>query len=962
MFWNWWHSVGLLYVAWSTFAALFPFVEEEAKRNVYNDMLLHRVLVQHTIKAVKASGGVVVPFDFNVPNVGLGFPLFAHYQHFPHFFTACVQIILSDGFGVATMTPEGAADFFALAMIALMPLAVFSGLCCMGFSAEAAAGTAFLYVLINDKPPSQNKNQGVGYSYGIGWNSQLHYGHGLWTQGLACLLFLPAVGLAYSILTRPHARGVKPSLTEYVAAGSLVALTVLSNVFYGYMVAVSIVLAACLWTLLHRQWRQTMRRLLIVGAIAVCTSCYFVVPFLLHRDAVSDVEHRSWKFDSVGLTWVVSSLVSGDLLDYGTGVHGVSLLTWLTAGGLVSSTVVLVMYSSVGNIFLSPAVRKLVPVVAYVTSGFFLHGLVFAGALTMLPFGSQLHMHRFIGGLQFFCLLLVAVLFELCTRVVQDSKAFLGTVLGRVLGGKKRACVSVVRTVAYLFPVALGYFLMHRRAAGVGAMYATVRMRHEKLAGQTRNVEKVRDIVLANVDAGDHGRMFVGLPGYGWNSAAFPSFLQSGRFDILGPTLHTMAPASLYGDWFDHHNRDHYTLFNVEHILMPSWELPPPFPRETTRLTPRNAPIQLYRIRRESSESSNGFFMVLQNCPNETASGRAYHCLHPLLHDAKYGRGYGKGSLAHAHVEDGNGPYSTRKVRFGSSVGFQSPSKRFRFGWMFFSAFSSTKAGHEVYVLGEGNAQGCKRVNNTRVRRAIRGKWVMVQRGGCNFYPKVLQMELAGGTGVIIVDFETSRGMFVAGFGEERGRALTIPVVTMSHEEAQKIKPSQKYAIDRMNETRGTLRAQRPLTLEEMRRRKTFPESRQDIVAGGEILRSTMEKNGNVYKCKFRRKSKSQNGSWGTLVLKVNFHPSWECRFTSAAVKSTVLLDTFRVVPGYLAMQGHVGNGGSVTCVYTVNKWKKAAFHLAFAAVAVVLIFDSSLGVLCFVCVLRCVRKKEKDA
>ena len=64
----------------------------------------------------------------------------------------------------------------------------------------------------------------------------------------------------------------------------------------------------------------------------MCTA-YFVVPFLLQRNAVSDVEHRGWKFDSVGMDWLIRNLVAGNLLDFGS--RSGAVITYFALSGIV---------------------------------------------------------------------------------------------------------------------------------------------------------------------------------------------------------------------------------------------------------------------------------------------------------------------------------------------------------------------------------------------------------------------------------------------------------------------------------------------------------------------------------------------------------------------------------------------------------------------------------------------------
>ena len=61
---------------------------------------------------------------------------------------------------------------------------------------------------------------------------------------------------------------------------------------------------------------SALRRAARFGAVlaVVCaTAAYFVLPFLWNRGAVCEVEHRKWKFDSVGFAWLGAALRSVDI-------------------------------------------------------------------------------------------------------------------------------------------------------------------------------------------------------------------------------------------------------------------------------------------------------------------------------------------------------------------------------------------------------------------------------------------------------------------------------------------------------------------------------------------------------------------------------------------------------------------------------------------------------------------------
>ena len=176
------------------------------------------------------------------------------------------------------------------------------------------------------------------YSYGIGINSQLHNGHGLWSQVLAAFVFFPALGVASSHLL--HMKPLKTLELEWhkiLYSGILVYCTLVSNVFYGYMLLASLCMLTAIIIFenaLHRRDGKilaaiTLYRLGLILLTACLMSSYFVIPFLSNRSFVCDVEHRKWKFDSVGITWLISAFKDGDLLDFGFRYKTITILSSL---------------------------------------------------------------------------------------------------------------------------------------------------------------------------------------------------------------------------------------------------------------------------------------------------------------------------------------------------------------------------------------------------------------------------------------------------------------------------------------------------------------------------------------------------------------------------------------------------------------------------------------------------------
>ena len=148
----------------------------------------------------------------------------------------------------------------------------------------------------------------------------------------------------------------------------------------------------------------TLYRLGMILLTACLMSLYFVIPFLSNRSFVCDVEHRKWKFDSVGLTWLISAFKDGHLLDFGFGYKTITILSslgWCTGVFHVLLRVISCARSKDVSEHNSSRKRTILYAWVVVSYGFWI--IMFAGPsffakLLPIPFSKSLHFHRFIGG------------------------------------------------------------------------------------------------------------------------------------------------------------------------------------------------------------------------------------------------------------------------------------------------------------------------------------------------------------------------------------------------------------------------------------------------------------------------------------------------------------------------------------------------------------------------------------
>ena len=156
------------------------------KLDINNDLLLHRYIVNYIARNFNS----ISIYDFFLP-LNTGFPLLSHYQHLPHVIVGTLRYAWQQNYFFMQLfvSLEPSADTACLWLLVTMPISIYYGASEAGFSKIAAFFMALIWPVLNDRPPPQNRQQGVQYSYGIGINSQLHNGHGLWSQVLAAFVF-----------------------------------------------------------------------------------------------------------------------------------------------------------------------------------------------------------------------------------------------------------------------------------------------------------------------------------------------------------------------------------------------------------------------------------------------------------------------------------------------------------------------------------------------------------------------------------------------------------------------------------------------------------------------------------------------------------------------------------------------------------------------------------------------------
>ncbi len=330
-----------------------------------NDYLLHGQMVDRA-KDVIVHDGWTAFQDPWFPELNGGYPLFHHYPHLPHQWTAVAANVFSvDGFAALA-----GANFV---LVALLPLLVFVGGRWLGLPRDGAAVAALVVA-------TARSLDGFGHTpLGYGFGGHGLYGQ-LWGMAFAALAFPAWVACAEhdgAGLSRMRLR------SRLLLAGVLVSLVVRSSLPAGYVVAI----AAFVATLALGPPAELPRRLArfaAAGAIAAVLSLGFLIPFAADLGATNAtlLELVGERRDSVGMVKVLGRLLGGHYL------------------GLVWSLALLAGIAAIGATWRDREPMERALAVALAASVVLLFGRATWGDwVSSLPLLGRFHDHRYLLGL-----------------------------------------------------------------------------------------------------------------------------------------------------------------------------------------------------------------------------------------------------------------------------------------------------------------------------------------------------------------------------------------------------------------------------------------------------------------------------------------------------------------------------------------------------------------------------------
>ena len=490
-----------------------------------NDHILHIAAAQHAATALAHGQD---PTDPWFARIGLGYPLFRHYQHLEYVPLAVINVLSGRAISIQALI-----DWSTVIILSLFPLSVFWSMRRFGFGVLAAAFAGLSAPLL--------ATNGL---YGFDFASYVWRGYGLYTQLWGMFLLPLALAFGYRLLR--EGRG-------YFPATLFLALTLLCHTVYGYLaiVALSVIALVLLFdsgTIVDgwRRFWSVVRRLVLLFGLTALAASYFLVPFMLDGTYMNrSVWEYSYKYNSFGAEKIMGWFRHGELLDYGR----LPVLTLLVVIGLI---VCIVRWRE--------PLYRVPPVLFGVWLALYFGTPTWGSLLKLLPLSHDMQFHRLIGGVHMAGLLLIGVaLAAPWPWLLRRPKVWPALAAGLVL-------------IAILIPA----FWERADYLRVNADY----MRQQQAA--TAVAQPDLNAVIARLHTLPPGRVYAGFAGnwgndYRVGSIPMYSELQLAGFDMVGYLYHSLSLNSDIEAWFNDTQEDEYNLFNVRYVVAPAGRRFPSF-------------------------------------------------------------------------------------------------------------------------------------------------------------------------------------------------------------------------------------------------------------------------------------------------------------------------------------------------------------------------------------------------
>jgi hypothetical protein len=480
-----------------------------------NDEVLHYTATQDSISALRQG---LDPTDFWLSQIGMGYPLFHHYQNLPQLVLTVLNLATSSFLTLASLF--NISRYF---LLILFPLSIFWSMRRFGFNYLAAGLSALFASLLS--------TNGL---YGFDWGSYVWKGYGLYTQ-LWAMFFIPlALAEIY--------RAVKGEQSLFWPV-FLTTIVLLSNLLYGYILFLSAIFFVFLRmnrTEIFSRFKHLVLVFILVGIVNVA----FILPSFLDRNYFNQtIWFPSYRYDSYGYSWVLSNLFKGNLFDFGR-FPSFTILFFLGIIALIVSK----RYREEKNLIL------LLLTVVWLLLYF---GRATWGAIfNVLPLSSDLQMNRFIGGFHLASIMLIGA-----------GLSQIWYLLNKHLARYSFLILFVI--IAFLSPI---YIERAQYSQQDGQLLA---QNNQVLSGEQKEISAITS-TLKDLPP---GKVFAGLPTswgnsqyYRIGSIPFYAIFPQVGLDSFGYAYHAFALSDDVRLLFNDAKPVQYNLFDIRYVLLhKSW-------------------------------------------------------------------------------------------------------------------------------------------------------------------------------------------------------------------------------------------------------------------------------------------------------------------------------------------------------------------------------------------------------
>lgn len=486
-----------------------------------NDSAVHLSMVRWAFDRMREGH---LPLDGWYPYLGLGSPLFHHYQSLPHILTGILALAVG---------PDRAFSGTLYFLLALFPISVYVGARLFGWERWVAAGAALISPLLVSTP-------GYGFEYG----SYTWQGLGLWSQLWAMWLLPIACGCSWRAVS---GKG-KPS--RYAVAALLVGITAALHFLTGYLAF----LVLGVWVLIRPgELRKRIGRAALVGIGALLIISWVIVPLLLDSRWISQSHTRQGTsvFDSYGAKRVLAWLFTGQLFDG----HHFPIITLLVGVGTVVC---------IARFRHDERARALLGVMLLSLLLFF--GRPTLGpVLKLLPGSADLLLHRYIMGVHLAGILLAGVgaawlvpaVAALMRRVIPTAAPALARAMLFVLAF---GLLTPAWAAGWKFNQTGGSMIRSQRASD-----ATVGLAVRSLVDEAQSIGPGRIYAGSSINWGRRYRL---------GEVAMCAALLGYPSDDVGFVLATTSLASDFEAAFDDSDLAQYDLFDIRYLILPEARQP----------------------------------------------------------------------------------------------------------------------------------------------------------------------------------------------------------------------------------------------------------------------------------------------------------------------------------------------------------------------------------------------------